>query len=288
MKLPYIDLHTHTCLSDGAVTPEELVAEAERCGVGILAITDHNAVRDLTLLRQNHPDIHLIDGTEASAHYTDSTGKTHQVHFVGLGFDPHHPKIQALMKLCNPDRTPYNQAQLDALRRVGIDLGSLEEMRLRWQGRDQLGTRQFGEDLVRFGYATSVRDAYDRYLGYDGIAQVKNPLQYPDMETVVRYILEAGGIPVLAHLYYYGMDDLDQHQFVGQFRELTGTRGGMETEYAEYTPRQCRSLREEFAQPYGLMESCASDFHGVGLNPSDHLGHRFPSTRFRPLLEQLI
>lgn len=285
---PYCDLHTHSTQSDGKLSPEALVQAAKAQSIGVLAITDHNAVSNLADLRRNHPDIHLIDGTEASSLYTDSTGKTHQVHFVGLGFDPTHPRMVELMNLCNPDRTPYNQAQLDALRQVGIDLGSLADMRLRWGGRSQLGTRQFGEDLVRFGYASSVRDAYDRYLGYEGTARVKNPLRYPDMETVVRGILEAGGIPVLAHLYYYGMSDRDNHRFVGQFRELTGDCGAMETAYAEYTPVQCHRLREEFALAYGLMESCASDFHGVGLNPSDHLGHRFPRTNFRPLLERLI
>ena len=83
------------------------------------------------------------------------------------------------------------------------------------------------------------------------------------------------------------MTDGDNHRFVGQFKELTGNKGAMETAYAEYTPAQCRTLLEDFAKPYGLMESCASDFHGVGLNPSDHLGHCFPRERFRPLLERL-
>ena len=285
---PYCDLHTHSNRSDGRLSPDALVRAAKAQGIGVLAITDHNALSDLTHLRLAHSNIHLIDGTEASSMYTDSTGKTHQTHFVGLGFDPHHPEMVKLMTLCNPDRTPYNQEQLDALKKVGIDLGSLEEMRQRWAGRPQIGTRQFGEDLVRFGYATSVQDAYERYLGYTGSARVVNPLRYPDMEQVVRAILAAGGIPVLAHLPYYGMDDWDNHQFVGIFHELVGDRGAMETMYAEYTPAVWDNLLNEFAQPYGLMESCASDFHGVGLNPSDHLGHHFPCDRFRPLLERLL
>ena len=288
MMYPYCELHCHSTWSDGKLSPDALVREAKNQQIGVLAITDHNTVNDLTQLRQDHPDIHLIQGTEASSMYTDSTGETHQTHFVGLGFDPNHPRMVELMKLCNPDRTSYNQAQLDALLNINIDLGTLEEMRQRWEGRPQLGTRQFAEDLVRFGYAASVPDAYDRYLGRNGTAYVKNPLTYPDMEQVVQAILAAGGIPVLAHLFYYGMNDLDNHRFVGQFRELTGDKGAMETEYAEYTPGQCERLLKEFARPYGLMESCASDFHGVGLNPSDHLGHRFPQERFRPLLERVL
>ena len=285
---PYCDLHTHSDQSDGRLTMQELVCEARANGIGVLAITDHNAVSDLTDLRRNNPDIHLIQGAEFSAGYVDSTGKKHQPHIVGLGCDPNHPRIVELVKQCNPDRTPYNQEQLDALLQIGIDLGSLEEMRRRWPGRKQIGTRQFAEDLVRFGYASSVQDAYDRILGYHGAARVKNTLHYPEVETLVSGILAAGGIPVLPHLFYYGMNILDNHRFVGMFRELAGIMGAMETEYGEYSAAQRYSLLVDFAQPYGLMESCASDFHGVGLGPSDRLSHRFPRERFAPLLERLI
>lgn len=285
---PYCDLHTHSDRSDGRLSMAALVNAARAERIGVLAITDHNVVSNITQLRLANPDIHLIQGTEASARYTDSTGKIHQPHFVGLGFDPNHPRIPELMGLCNPDRTPYNQAQLDALLKIGIDIGTLEEMRARWAGRRHLGTRQFAEDLVRFGYAKSVRDAYDRFLGYTGSALVINELKYPDMEQVVTAILAAGGIPVLAHLYYYGMSDPDNHRFVGQFHEITGDRGAIETVYGAYTPAQQLALREEFAKPYGLAESCASDFHGVGLDASDRLSNGFRREQFAPLLERLI
>ena len=286
--LPYCDLHTHSTCSDGKLTLQQLTDQARRCGIGVLAPTDHNVVSDLTALRRDNPDMILIDGTEASCRYVDLTGKVQQVHIVGLGFDPAHPAIRRLAALCNPDRTPYNQAQLDALEKIGIHIGTLEEMRLRWQGRQQLGTRQFAEDLVRFGYASSVQDAYDRILGYEGIARVKNQLKYPELEAVVKLILEGGGIPVLAHLPYYGMDDRDNHHLAGIFKELTGPDGAMETEYAEYPPAIREQLRWEYAQPLGLMESCASDFHGVGLNESDRLDHGFPREQFAPLLERLV
>lgn len=284
---PYCDLHTHSDQSDGRLSMQALTDEARRNGIGVLSITDHNVVTDITALRRDNPDMILITGVEASCHYTDSTGKTHQTHVVGLGFDTGHPAMQKLMGLCNPDRTPYNQAQLDALCRVGIDLGTLEEMRARWPGRKQLGTRQFGEDLVRFGHVGSVREAYDRYLGYEGTARVVNELRYPTLEETVRSIREAHGVPVLAHLYYYGMSDADNHRLAGLFRELAGEDGAIETEYGEYTPAQREALRQEFARPLGLMESCASDYHGVALDASDALNHKFPREGFMPLLRRL-
>lgn len=281
------DLHTHSDQSDGRLSMQALTDEARRSGIGVLAITDHNVVTDLTDLRRDNPDMVLIQGVEASCHYPDSTGKVHQVHILGLGFDPAHPAMVRLMKLCDPDRTPYNQAQLDALRRVGIDLGTLAQLRERWPGRKQLGTRQFGEELVRLGHVSSVREAYDRYLGYEGSARVVNELRYPTVEETVEAICKARGIPVLAHLYYYGMSDADNHRFAGLFRELAGPEGAMETEYGAYTPAQRQALRKEFAGPYGLMESCASDYHGVGLDASDTLNHGFRRERFAPLLERL-
>ena len=55
MNHPYIDLHTHTCLSDGNLTPEELLTAAREAGIGILAITDHNSTGDLTAWRAAFP-----------------------------------------------------------------------------------------------------------------------------------------------------------------------------------------------------------------------------------------
>ena len=287
MLLPYCDLHVHSDRSDGKLSLPALVAHARENGIGVLAPTDHNTYSDLTALRAENPDMILLDGMEASCGYTDLTGKRQQPHIIGLGFDPAHGAMVELRSLCNPDRRPYNEEQLHALKKIGIDLGSYEDLLARWPGRPQIGTRQFAEELVRFGYVGSVREAYDRILGYEGTARVVNLLQYPTVEQAVKAILAAGGIPVLAHLFYYGWDHRDNHHFVGLFRELCGGFGGIETAYGEYSPEEQERLREEFAKPYGLMESCASDFHGVGLSPSDTLSSGFKREDFRPILERL-
>ena len=76
--LPYCDLHTHSTCSDGKLTLQQLTDQARRCGIGVLAPTDHNAISDLTALRRDNPDMILIDGTEASCRYVDLTGKVQQ------------------------------------------------------------------------------------------------------------------------------------------------------------------------------------------------------------------
>ena len=290
MMLPYADLHVHSSQSDGKLSLPALIAHARDNGIGVLAPTDHNNYAGLTQLRKENPDMVLIDGMEASCSYEDLTGKLQQPHIIALGFDPDHPEMIRLRSLCNPDRRPYNEAQLLALKRNGMDLGSYEDLLARWPGRPQIGTRQFAEDLVKFGFASSVQDAYDRILGYEGCARVKNPLRYPSVEETVKAILAANGLPVIAHLFYYGWDDRDLHHFVGMVRELCGGGlgcAGIETAYAEYDLFLQARLCREFARPYGLLRSCASDFHGVGLNPSDHLSHHFLREDFRPILERL-
>ena len=41
------DLHTHSIFSDGTYTPSQIVEEAEKIGLGAVALTDHNTVAGL-------------------------------------------------------------------------------------------------------------------------------------------------------------------------------------------------------------------------------------------------
>ena len=281
MHLPYIDLHTHTCLSDGNLTPEELLTAAREAGIGILAMTDHNSTEDLTAWRAAFPELTLIQGAEITCRYLQ-----HELHVVALGIDPEDPKLRAVLAQNQPDRRPYLTAILDKLRNLGLDVGTYDELQAANPHSRHFGRMQIAKEMVNRGYVNSADEAFDIYMGAHGqrLAYVANPLKYVSLEEAVEAILSAGGVPVLAHLYYYLLDSEGERALVRRFKELAGDRAAMEVEYAAYDRAQ-RDALKALADEFGLMHSCASDYHG-NLE-SETLAHHFDRELSGPLLEML-
>ena len=123
-----VDFHVHTTLSDGMFSAENVVEEAKRCRIKVLAITDHNCTQDLTKLRLDHRDIALVQGSEISCIYTDPAHIQHEIHVVALGFDPNHPKIQEIFNKNHPDRRPYLEKIFKRLEDCGIYIGTYDDL----------------------------------------------------------------------------------------------------------------------------------------------------------------
>ena len=278
---PCIDLHTHSCLSDGNLTPGELFAAARDAGIRILALTDHNATAELAPWRAAFPELTLIQGAEITCRY-----KGIELHVVALGIDPENPMLQAVLKRNQPDRRPYLSAILDKLRALGLDVGTYDELQAANPHSRHFGRMQIAKEMVNRGYVNSADEAFDIYMGAHGqrLAYVPNPLQYVTLEEAVEAILSAGGIPVLAHLYYYLLDAEGERALVRRFKELAGEKAAMEVEYAAYSRAQ-RDTLGALADEFGLMHSCASDFHG-NLE-GETLAHGFDVELCRPLLTHL-
>ncbi|MBQ9082234.1 MAG: PHP domain-containing protein [Clostridia bacterium] len=286
MNATYIDFHTHTALSDGAYTPQQLCAMARDAEIGILALTDHNHSEDLAPLRAAYPEICFIQGAEISCLYTDAENRELEIHVVALGFDPNHPDIRAVLAHNQPDRRPYINAILDRLRLCGIDLGSYEDLRALHPDTHHIGRMLIAQLLKDRGFVSTVNEAFDIYIGAFGErrAFVPNPLHYVSMEEAVRAIVRAGGVAVLAHLYYYRLDDCGCERLLRRFKELSGPNGAMEVFYGRYTSEQHKALMA-LADKYHLMYSAASDFHGQ--NEIDTLANRFTASSCAELLRFL-
>lgn len=281
MKGSYIDLHTHSCLSDGSLTPVELLTAARDAGIGILALTDHNATADLSPLQAAFPELTLIQGAEITCRYLDQ-----ELHVVALGIDPENAQLRAVLRNNQPDRRPYLSAILEKLRALGIDVGTYDELQAANPNSRHFGRMQIAKEMQRRGYVATADEAFDVYMGAHGqrLAYVANPLKYVTLEEAVEAILDAGGVPVLAHLYYYLLDAEGERALVRRFKELAGEKAAMEVHYAAYTPEQRESLAA-IADEFGLMHSCASDFHG---NLADEtLAHGFRREQCAPLLDAL-
>lgn len=296
MFKPFIDLHTHTTLSDGKMPPEALLTASYNAGIRVLAITDHNHTTDLTPLRRYaaehfEEEMVLIQGAEVSADYHNQ-----ELHIVALGFDPEHPEMKAMLAHNRPDRRPYIEPILKRLREeCGIDLGTYDEICALFPETKYIGRMVLARLLHARGYVSSVDEAFDIYLGAHGQrrAYVKNPLRYYSLEETVRIIIAAGGVPILAHLLYYGFDNgcrtggEEKEQLVSCFKSLVdawGGRGGMEVYYTRYNGPEHLYLLE-MSRKYGLFISAGSDYHNT--ETWETLEHRTSWSVCSRLLEHL-
>ena len=282
MKKTYIDLHTHSDRSDGLHSPRELCRRAVDAGLEVLAITDHNLFTDPRPLEPEFPGLKLVPGAEFSCWYAAPEGRDVELHIVALGCDPDNKEFNGLAARNHLDRAPYIGAILEKLRLLGMELGTYEDMVRMYPEKAYIGRRDVALLMKERGCVETVQEAYDLYIGAFGErrAFVPKPKGYASLEEVVQTILGAGGAAVLAHLYYYPLEDPEA--LVRRFKELGGQ--AMEVYYSTYTQEQTRSL-QALAEKYGLMPSAASDYHGQGER--DSLENGFTAESCKELLEYI-
>ena len=302
MFAPFLDLHTHTQCSDGRLTQKQLIKKAYEAGIRVLSITDHNYTEDLTELREYamsefEDELILIQGAEISAIYVDGNGVEHELHIVALGFDPNNEEMNAMLAKHQPDRRPYITAILNRLKDDcgGIEIGTYDEICACFPSTKYVGRMVIARLMTEKGITSSVDEAFRLFLGSHGErrAYVKNPLRYSSLEDVVRTIIKAGGIPILAHLLYYDFDagnrtgGAEKERLVHTFKELVDTYGGvggMEVYYTRYKAEE-RLYLLQMARKYGLLISGGSDYHEQ--ETWETLNHRTSCSACSDLLDHL-
>lgn len=253
-----IDLHTHTCKSDGSYTPTELVDYAVEKNLAAIAITDHDSIEGLNealshakaLKEKGLPTVEVVPGIEFSTKYGEQ-----DVHVVGLYIAYDSPSFQKALENFVDSRTTRNEKMCQNLQGAGIDI-TYDKLRARYP--DSVITRaHYASYLLEEGYVKSRQDAFAQYLGdhtkYFVPREKVTPVQ------AVELILHAGGIPILAHppLYHMGNDRLDA---LTASLKAAGLMG-IETFYSTYTNQDIRDMRR-LAVKYDLLLSGGSDFHG--------------------------
>ena len=251
------DLHTHSTASDGQYAPAELVRLAKERGLETLALTDHDTVDGLeeAVRAGERAGIRVIRGIELSAKEYPT------FHILGYGFDPEAPALSALcreLKEGRDQRAPRIIAFLEE-QGVRIPLSEVEEL----AGGQIVGRPHFAQVLVRHGYVSSNREAFDRYLDTEEFhRRVERPK--PPSRVCVETIRAAGGKVSLAHPYQIGVDDGKLEDIV---RELAGFGlDAIECYYPKHTPEQ-QSFYLYLAEKYNLHMTGGSDFHGERVKP---------------------
>jgi len=253
--MPNIDLHCHSTVSDGLLTPAQLVEHAAARGVDVLALTDHDDIGGLEEARRvaAEKNITLINGVEISVNWRGQT-----LHIVGLNIDPEHPQLVQGLSSIRDGRTVRARNIATQLDKFGIH-GSLEGAYAHAGDGRLIGRTHFARFLVQQGYAKDVRSVFKKYLvkGKPGYA----PHQWAPLSDAVAWIRNSGGRAVIAHpaRYKLGKEALDE--LLLEFLALGGE--AIEVITASHTPEQSL-LFARHSQRMGLLASRGSDFHGPG------------------------
>lgn len=258
-----IDLHVHSTFSDGTSTPEQLIKLAEEKNLYVIALTDHDTVEGIphVLKAAAHSRVKVIPGTELSTAWLESE---QDVHVLGYRMDFQAASFQAHLKDFVNERTWRNRKMLQRLHDAGYDI-SFEQVEQAFP--DAVITRaHFARFLMDRGYASSMKEAFQKYLGKDTPYYVKRRLISP-LEAV-SLIKESGGIAVLAHPLLYGFS---QEQLTDLIRKMKDCGlDGIEAIYSLHSQSDEHYLKN-LARQFHLAISGGSDFHGSN-KPDIQLG----------------
>ena len=287
-----VDLHVHSNRSDGTFPPARLVDYAMEKGLAAFALTDHDTVDGLeeaiqyarqlrsTLPPQEAEQVpEVIPGIEFSTEYQ---GK--DVHILGLYIDYHNECFQKYLRDFVASRDNRNRKMCALLQEAGIDI-SYEALLTEFP--DAVITRaHYAKFLLNHNYIQSMKEAFDRYIGDHCPYYV--PREKVSPEQAVKLILQAGGIPVLAHPVLYHMSDERLETLVAQLKDA-GLKG-IEAIYSTYNTAEERQIRR-LAEAYQLTVSGGSDFHGdnkPGLDLAVGYGKLFVPYSVLEALKELL
>lgn len=243
-----LDLHIHTAASDGVWSPEEVVRGARRGRLDVIAITDHDTVAAVHPARAAAAalDVQVIPALEAS-----STWHDREIHILGYFVDPDADVLLEHTRRARDLREGRMREILSRLKGEGIEVSFEEVERAAGTHRVNLARPHLARALVSRGYATSVSDAFARFIGDDRPAFVPTRLVAP--EEAVAIILRSGGIPVWAHPPGDVMDVLLPRLMQAGLKGLEVYRPSHDRNDVLRLEAVCRSS--------GLLRSGGSDWH---------------------------
>lgn len=247
-----IDLHCHSTISDGLLTPVELVEHAARQGVQVLALTDHDDLGGLTEARavaERH-GIAFITGVEISV-----TWRRRTLHIVGLKINPHYAPLADGLAAIRAGRHTRAQGMADSLDKVGIS-GSLEGA-YRHATRGIISRAHFARYLIEQGHAKDMRSVFKKYLIKGKPGYVEH--QWATLEQAVGWITASGGVAVIAHPGRYDLGRTNMLLLMEEFRALGGR--AIEVVTGSHSVDQYQEFAK-VAHQFGLAASAGSDYHG--------------------------
>lgn len=246
------DLHCHSVVSDGTLTPEELAERAYANGVRLWALTDHDELGGQARAKVAAKALGMdyLSGVEISVTWMGQT-----IHIVGLGIDAEHAVILEGLRHTREGRSNRAQMMADQLLKVGIP-GAYEGA-LHFAGNHQLISRtHFARFLVEQGVCRDTEHVFKNYLieGKPGYV----PHQWANLDDAVAWIKAAGGVAVIAHPGRYKFNAMQMDELFKHFKDIGGV--AIEVITGSHSPDQYKTYGK-IAQQYGFLASRGSDFH---------------------------
>ncbi|WP_371971899.1 PHP domain-containing protein [Acinetobacter sp. AL9] len=254
-----VDLHTHSNISDGTLSPGELVSAAIQQGIHTLALTDHDTMDGLALAEQaaQGQDLKIISGVEISSQWSrPATKKNYGVHIVALNMQNPEPLQKALdqQKQIRAERSKQICELLVPL--IGQDIYA-EVLAKVDQVPDRVTRTHIAKTLVEKGIVTRSQQAFDKYIKEGKKAYVK--FDGLGLEETIQVIHASGGFAVLAHPTKYDLSATNIRYLIEIFAKFGGD--AVELPPA-IEPASTRQMVDRMIAEHGLKVSIGSDFHG--------------------------
>jgi predicted metal-dependent phosphoesterase TrpH len=246
----YIDLHLHTNLSDGTLSPQEVVEYATKCGLAAISITDHDSIDGIApaISAARGLSLEVVPGVELSADGKNSE----ELHILGYYIRWKNGKLKEKLKNLRDERELRAKKMIERLRQLKIDIPFKEVEKLTSGGA--IGRLHIARLMLQYGYVSSTDEAFDKYIGNGKVAYIKKPR--PSSQEAIALIRAAGGIASLAH----------PHLLSNAGSSLPGlvTEGlmGIEVYYSARRPGPSERYLK-LARKYHLIPTGGSDCHGL-------------------------
>jgi len=255
------DLHIHTTASDGRKTPEEVILEACKYGLSHIAITDHDTVEALLHLYKNdnilgNNTLTVIPGIEFS---TDLPA--YEVHILGYYINIFSTRLHKELKIITADRLKRLKNMIAKLNNLGFSITYEDVLRIAGEA-SAIGRPYVARALVEKGYFANVTEVFNKLIFKNGPAFVPHYKLKP--EQAIELIIDAGGVPILAHPGLIGNDEIVFNMIA---KGIRGIEAYHPTHSNEQTQKYIR-----MANDYGLAITGGSDFHGIESRFPERLG----------------
>ena len=254
------DLHCHSVVSDGTLTPEVLAARAKSNGVELWALTDHDEIggQHRAAAAARAQGLPYLTGAEISVTFAGET-----VHIVGLGFDADNVALQQGLRNTRGGREQRALEMSESLAKAGIQ-GAYEGA-LKFVGNPELISRtHFARFLVESGVCRETSEVFRKYLTEGKPGYV--PHRWATLHDAVGWITQAGGVAVIAHPGRYPFTANEEYALFTEFK----AHGGQAVEVVTGSHTKAEYIKyAETAKEFGLAASRGSDFHSPDESHTD-------------------
>jgi len=260
MEEKFIDLHTHSTMSDGSMTPVEVVRHAKAQGLAAIALTDHDSIDGVreAMAEGERIGIEVVPAIEFSV-----KAKT-EMHILGYYIDINNPELLEQLEMIKKVRKQRTAETCQKLNDLGFAVTVEEALAIAPAGI--VGRAHFAKLLADKGYTASVKEGFERYLNNGKPAY--SSTQFLSRIDAVKLIKEAGGLSFVAHLNQCRFTDDYMIKILAQL-EWNGL-DGIEGYYTEYTP-ELQEKYQGMAKLLGLAISGGTDFHAE-MKPHIQIG----------------